>query len=84
MNVKNIYKFLLTPKNFRKKIKIIDLSFSYSFDEKAIILNDIMIDGKDNQKVNNQLNNIYLRESNLQNKIYFKSMINEIIEAYAG
>ena len=84
MNVKNIYKFLLTPKNFRKKIKIIDLSFSYSFDEKAIILNDIMIDGKYNQKVNNQVNNIYLRESNLQNKIYFKSMINEIIEAYAG
>ena len=57
-NSKNIYKFLLTPKNFRKNIKTIELGFSYSFDEKAIILNDIMIDGKYNQKVNSKLNNI--------------------------
>ena len=83
-NVKNIYKFLLTPKNFRKKIKTIDFSFSYSFDEKVILLNDIMIDGKYNQKVNKQLNNIYFRETNLQNKIYFKNIMNDLIEAYAG
>ena len=83
-NVKNIYKFLLTPKNFRKKIKTIDFSFSYSFDEKVIVLRDIMIDGKYNQEVNKQLNNIYFRESNLQNKIYFKNMANNIIKAYSG
>ena len=84
IDVKNIYKFLLTPKNFRKNIKTIDFSFSYSFDEKVIVLNDIMIDGKYNQKVNKQLNNIYFRESNLQNKIYFKNMANNIIKAYSG
>ena len=83
-NVKNIYKFLLTPKNFRKKIKTIDLSFSYSFDEKVILLNDIMIDGQYNPKVNKQINDIYFRESNLQNKIYFKNIMNDLIEAYAG
>ena len=83
-NVKNIYKFLLTPKNFRKNIKTIDLNFSYSFDEKVILLNDIMIDGQYNQKVNKQLNDIYFRESNLQNKIYFKNIMNDLIEAYAG
>ena len=83
-NFKNIYKFLLTPKNYRKKIKTIDFSFSYSFDEKVIILNDIMIDDKYNQKVNKQLNNIYLRESNLQNKIFFKNMVNNLLKAYEG
>ncbi len=83
-NVKNIYKFLLTPKNFRKKIKTIDFSFSYSFDEKAIVLNDILIDGIYNQKVNKQLNDIYFRESNIQNKILFKNMVNDLIEAYSG
>ena len=83
-NYKSIYKFLLTPKNFRKKIKTIDFSFSYSFDENLIIINDIIIDGKYNQKVNGKINNIYFRESKLQNKIYFKNMINDIIEAYAG
>ena len=49
-----------------------------------MILNDVMINGNYDQKVNTKINNIYLRESNLQNKIYFKNIMNEIIEAYAG
>ena len=83
-NAKNIYKFLLTPKNFRKKIETIDFNFSYSFNDNAIILSDIMIDGKYNQKVNERLNNIYFRDNDLQNKIYFKNMMNDAIAAYAG
>jgi hypothetical protein len=83
-NVKNIYKFLLTPKNFRKKIETIDFNFSYSFNDNVIILSDIMIDGKYNQKVNERLNNIYFRDNDLQNKIYFKNMMNDAIAAYAG
>ena len=84
IDVKNIYKFFLTPKNFRKKIKTIDFGFSYSFDEKALIINDIMIDGKYNQKVNKELNNIYFRGSSMQNKIYLKNMINNLLKAYVG
>ncbi len=83
-NIKNIYKFLLTPKNFRKEIKTIDFSFTYVFSEKAIILSNIMIDGKYNQKVNKGLDNFYLRDNDIQNKIYFKNMMNDIIEAYSG
>ncbi len=83
-NVQNIYKFLLTPKNFRKKIETIDFRFSYDFGEKVIILNDIIIDGQYNQKVNEKLNNIYFRGSDMQNKIYFKNMTNSLLKAYAG
>ena len=83
-NIKNIYKFLLTPKNFRKKMKTIDFSFSYVFSEKAIILNDIIIDGKYNQKVNEKLTNIYFRGSDMQNKTFIKNMTNKLLEAYAG
>ena len=83
-NIKNIYKFLFTPKNFRKNIKTIDFSFSYSFDEKVILLNDIIIDGEYNENINKRINNIYFRESNLQNKIYLKNIMNEIVKAYAG
>ena len=83
-NVKNIYKFLLTPKNYRKKVKTIDFRFSYAFNEKVIILNDIIIDGKYNQKVNEKLNNIYFRGSDMQNKIFIKNMTNDLLKAYAG
>ena len=84
INIKNIYKFLLTPKNFRKKIKTIDFNFSYIFDEKTLILNDINIDGKYNQKVNKKLYNFYFRDSDMQNKILFKNLVNDLLEAYAG
>ncbi len=83
-NTKNIYKFLLTPKNFRKNIKKIDFRFSYIFDEKVVILNDVIIDGKYNQNVNEKLNNIYFRGSDMQNKIFFKNMTNDLLKAYAG
>ena len=43
-----------------------------------------MIDGNYNQKVNKGLNNFYLRDNNIQNKIYFKNMMNDIIDAYSG
>ena len=84
INTKNIYKFLLTPKNFRKNIKTIDLNFLYTFDEKTLTFNDINIDGKYNQKVNKKLYNFYFRDSNMQNKISFKNMMNNLLEAYAG
>ena len=43
-----------------------------------------MIDGKYNQKVNSKLNNIYFRGSDMQNKILFKNMTNDLLKAYAG
>ena len=52
--------------------------------EKAIIINDIMIDGKYNQKVNSKVHNIYFRGSNMQNKIYLKNMINDLLKSYSG
>ena len=68
----------------KKFYNIENFDFSYSFNDNAIILSDIMIDGKYNQKVNERLNNIYFRDNDLQNKIYFKNMMNDAIAAYAG
>ncbi len=87
MNVTNldeVYKFLLTPKNFRKKINKININFTYLFDEKVINIKNIKIDGKSDKNLNNNLNNIYLRNDNLQNKIYFKNLLNDAIKSYVG
>ncbi len=87
INVKDhnkIYKFLLTPKNYRNQIKQIDFNFTYNFDQKIAKLKDIKIDNKINQNVNKILNNLILKKDNLQNKIYFKNLLNEAIRSYAG
>ena len=87
INIKNynkIYKFLLTPKKFRKEIKEIDLNFTYNFDQKNAQLKDIRIDNQINQNVNKILNNVVLKKEKIQNKIYFKNLLNEAIKSYSG
>jgi len=79
-----IYKFLLTPKNYRNQIKQLDFNFTYNFDQKIAELKDIKIDNKINKNINKILNNVILKKDNLQNKIYFKNLLNEAIKSYAG
>ena len=80
----NLYKFLLTPKNHRNQINQIELNFSYNFDQNTAELKDIKIDNKINQNVNKILNNIIIKKDRLQNKIYFKNLLNKAIKNYEG
>ncbi len=79
-----VYKYLLTPKKYRKDIKKIDLNFTYNFDQKLAELRDIKIDNKINQNVNKILNNVILKKDDFQNKIYFKNLFNQAIRNYVG
>ena len=84
LDYEELYKFLLTPKNYRNKIKTIDLNFTYDFDQKSAVLNDIRVDGKFNQNLNKVMSNINFKRDNLQNKIYLKKLLNDAIKNYAG
>ena len=79
-----IYKTLLTPKNYRTEIEKIELNFNYNFDQKILKLNDIRVDNVINKNVGNILKNLIVRSDKLQNKIYFKNMVNKAIKSYAG
>ena len=74
----------MTPKNYRNRIKKIDLNFTYNFDQKIAELKDIKIDNKINQNVNQILSNVVLKKHDLQNKIYFKNLLNKAIKSYSG
>ena len=45
---------------------------------------NIRIDGKTLEKSKYSFDDILLKENNLQNKIYFKNLLNEVIKNYAG
>ena len=83
-NSNELYKFLVTPKNLRKKISKVNVNFTYLFDEKNIKVKNITIDGKILEKSKYSFDDILLKENNLQNKIYFKNLLNEVIKIYAG
>ena len=83
-NYNEIYKFLLTPKNYRKELKNLSISFSYNFNQKTANLNNIIINAEQNQNLNEIMSNIILKENNLQNKIYLKKLFNDALKSYAG
>ena len=82
--VNEIYKFFQTPRNYRKEIKEIKFNLVYNFDQKISNLNNIEIDGSKNQQINKILNQIISKETALQNRMYFKNLINKAIKFYAG
>jgi hypothetical protein len=84
INLDEIYKFLITPKNLRKKINKMNINFTYLFDEKTLNINDIKVDGIADENLLKNLNKIYLKENSLQNKIYLKNFLNDAIKNYAG
>jgi hypothetical protein len=83
-DVNEFYKFFQTPRNYRKEIKEIRFNFVYNFDQKISNLNNIEIDGNNNQKINQVLNQIIFKETFLQNRVYLKNLINKAIKFYAG
>jgi hypothetical protein len=84
INLNEVYKFLITPKNLRKKINKMNVNFTYIFDEKTLNINDIKVDGIADKNLLNNLNKINLKENSLQNKILFKNLLNNAIKSYAG
>ena len=83
-NYNEIYKFLLTPKNFRKKINKLDFNFTYNFDQKLANFEDIKVDEIIDENLNNIFRNIVLKKDKLKNKIYFRNLLNEAIKGYFG
>jgi hypothetical protein len=61
-----------------------NINFTYLFDEKIVNINDIKIDGKFNKNLSNNFNQILFKDNKLQNKIYFKKLLNDAIRNYAG
>ena len=61
-----------------------NIRFTYLFDEKIININDIRVNDKTDKNLNDNINKIYLKDNILQNKVYFKKFLNEVIKSYAG
>ena len=87
MTIKNssqIYKSLLTPKNYRTELKKIELSLSYNFDQKLLKFSNIKINNQIDKDLNKYLKNLIFKDDELQNKIYFKNEMNKAIKVYSG
>ena len=83
-NNREIFKYLLTPKKYRKKFKSIELNFSHNIDQKMTTLSDIKIDNIYNEEINKSMSSIIFKDNKLQNKIFIKKILNQALKSYDG
>ena len=83
-NYNEIYKFLQISKNSKPELNKIELNFNYNFDEKVISLNNIKINDKNSEKINNILKKIFFKKNKIQNKIYLRNLIKKAFTVYDG
>jgi len=83
-NINNFYKSFQIKKIYRKKIKQLELDFVYNFNKNKFIFDNVIIDKKSNNKLNNFLNEFNSGEKKFLNKISFKNFIKDFFKNYAG
>ena len=84
LNLDSFYKSFQVNKNFRKKIKNIELYFVYNFNDNRINFSNSSIDNSPNTDTENFFENFNAKGNNVFNKVRLKNFINSFFQAYAG
>jgi len=83
-NKDEFYKFFQIKKELRKNIEKIDLDFNYDLNEEKITFDNLRIDDKSNNKIEEVITSFNSSNKKVLNKIIFKNLVNDILIAYFG
>ena len=83
-NKDEFYKFFQIKKDLRKNIEKIELDFNYDLNEEKITFDNLRIDDKSNNKIEEVITNFNSSNKKVLNKIIFKNLVNDILIAYFG
>ena len=76
----NLYKFFQTKKKFRKKIDSIYVTIKYDLLKNDLILEELAIDDKSNEKINNFIKQYNQDNVLIRNKVDLRNLFNSFIE----
>ena len=83
-NKDEFYKSFQIKKELRKNIEKIDLDFNYDLNEEKITFDNLRIDDKSNNKIEEVITRFNSSNKKILNKIIFKNLVNDILIAYFG
>ena len=83
-NIDNFYKSFQIKKIHRKKINKLELDFVYNFNKNKFNFDNVKVDDKSNDKLNEFLDNFNSTEKKFFNKISFKNFVNNFFSSYVG
>jgi hypothetical protein len=79
-----VYSYFQTGNKFRTKFSNIFLDFNYDFNKKQITFENILIDEASDQNVSNFFDDFNKKNQLIENKVYFKKLMNDFFKIYAG
>jgi hypothetical protein len=83
-NLDEVYSYFQTGNKFRTKFSNIILDFNYDFNKKQIMFENILIDEVSDQNVSNFFDDFNKKNQLIENKVYFKKLMNDFFKIYAG
>ena len=82
-DTKDFYSSFQINKKFRKKINQIQFDFNYNFTKEKISFDNLVIDQKKDNEIEEFINNFNLN-TKVFNKVTFKNFVNEFFKIYFG
>ena len=83
-NIDDFYKSFQIQKNDRKKISQLELDFVYNFNKNKVTFDNVKIDKKSNDKIDEFINLHNKKKIKFNNKINFKNFVNNFFSNYSG
>ena len=83
-NIDDFYKSFQIKKNDRKSINQLELDFVYNFNKNKIMFDNVKIDKKSNEKIDQFIDEHNSNEDKFNNKVNFKNFVKNFFSNYAG
>ncbi len=83
-DVEKFFRYFQIKRNYRNVFNQIKADFVYDFNENKIYLNNLVVDGKLNKKINSFIENYNKDKKNLFNKLTFRNFVKDFFKIYAG
>ena len=83
-DLEEIYSYFQTSSKFRNKFSKINLDFNYDLNKKEITFSNILIDETSYEDVSNFFDDFNKKKQVIENKVFFKKLMNDFFKIYAG
>ena len=80
----DFFSFFQVPRKNRKAIKKIEFDLNYNISNSKLNFDNIIIDNKENSKLNDFINDYNAYQKKNFNKVRFRNFVNDLFESYDG
>ena len=83
-DIEKFFRYFQIKRNYRSVFDEIKADINYDFESNKLIINNLKIDNKSYQILNELIDSINKEEKNLFNKVIFRNFVKEFFQSYAG